>query len=370
MTKYIIFTVAIIATLFAGERYLSANDNPVYAGKSVSASKGIVKIIVASSGTVEPGFEVELKSKASGKILKFPFEPGDNVIKGEELIRLDPRTEERNVAQKEADLTSAEADLQSANADLIEKKSQNKRADSLKKKNIYSEQDYETSRANLVRAQAAVKRATAALKKAEVALDDARERLEETVILSPIDGVILKKSVQRGQIISSGISSVTGGTELCVVADLSEIFVIAMVDETDIGKVAPGQIAAISVDAYPGKLFNGKVIRIFPMGELSNNITVFKVKIDAFDKDRALLKPQMTANVDILVEESGESVIVPGEAVLSEWKGSEEIFHTWVEKGGKPVKRSVTPGLSNGFETIIESGVTPGEKVYISLPGK
>ena len=125
----------------------------------------------------------------------------------------------------------------------------------------------------------------------QIALDESKERLEETDIYAPISGVIIQKLVEEGQIISSGVSNVSGGTALAEIADMSRIFIIADVDETDIGDIREGQKVDVTADAFYGKIFKGKVLSIGPKGVVENSITIFKVKIEILGQGKNVLKP-------------------------------------------------------------------------------
>ena len=149
-----------------------------------------------------------------------------------------------------------------------------------------------------------------------MSLDLARQRLTETRVVSPVDGVVTQRAVQIGQIISSGISNVGGGTTALVVSDLSRIFVLAAVDESDIGQVRPGQRVKVTVDAYRNREFAGEVVRISPRGVNVSNVVTFEVKIEVTARDKELLRPEMTANVEILIDERPDALLAPSDAHL------------------------------------------------------
>jgi len=335
--------------------------------KTAVITRGELMSVVSATGTVEPNFQVEVKSKASGEIKEFPFEPGDTITEGQTLLRLDPKTERRNLAQKEAEISRIMAELESAKATLMEKGSKLKRAQTLFSRGLISSEELESAEAAQTMAKARVSEIEASIQKAKLEVEDARERLEETVIISPISGVMIEKSVERGQIISSGISSFTGGTKLCVIADLSHVFIMALVDETDVGKVFAGQTARVTVDAYSDKVFDGKVVRIYPMGETRDNITVFKVKIEALGESRGLLKPMMTANVDMILDKREDALIAPDEAIRREDGGEAFVY---VMTNGGPEKRKVVTGISNGFETEIKEGLKEGDRIMLRPPAE
>ncbi|VAX16327.1 hypothetical protein MNBD_NITROSPINAE01-1505 [hydrothermal vent metagenome] len=368
MKKFLAFII-IISGLTIGYMFYGENSGTqLEEFKTINVERKNLDMLISASGIVEPNFFVEVKSKASGKVLDFPYEPGDKVTIGERLLILDPGTELRSKAQSEADLARATAELQSAMADLVEKTSKLARARALSAKNLLSAEKMEAVQASAAQAKAHVGTAEAAVRKAKLFVEDAQERLADTEILSPINGILIEKFVERGQIISSGITSFSGGTPLCSVADLSRIFIMASVDETDIGQVAVGQKANITVDAYPEKVFNGVVTRAYPMGEAKDNITIFKVKVEATDQKRNLLKPKMTANVDMIVKSKSNVLVIPDETIKTGKDDHSE--NVYVLENGSPVKRGVTIGISNGFDTEILTGLSEGEKVLLRDPDK
>ena len=152
--------------------------------------------------------------------------------------------------------------------------------------------------------------------------DIAKRRLDETKVYSPIDGVVVDKQVQIGQIISSGITNIGGGTTIMTVSDLSRIFVYASVDESDIGKVEVGQKADITVDAFPEARFTGEVQIISPQGVNESNVVTFELKIEVISDNKTLLKPEMTANVEIVAAQKEEVAVASLRCGDSEGQGS------------------------------------------------
>jgi HlyD family secretion protein len=201
------------------------------------------------------------------------------------------------------------------------------------------------------------------------ALDLARERLNDTKVYSPIDGVITARSVQIGQIISSGISNVGGGTTALTVSDLSRIFSLASVDEADIGKVAVGQPTEITVDAFPGKKFAGQVVRLAIRGVNVSNVVTFEVKIEVTSKDRGLLRPEMTTNVDIITAAQDRVLSVSSDAIVRK-RGKAHV--TVVKADGAKEDRTVETGISDGQRTEVTTGVAEGETVvnYLGTDSK
>ena len=378
--------------------------------KTTQVIQGDLLVKISATGVVEPSFQVEVKSKASGEVLKFAYEEGDRIKKGKLLIQLDKSDEIRNVARSRADMASATAKLNKAKTTLLSQKTRYqtslqsnqskvdeaeanlKESDNKLKRQEDLFQKKFTSREALQEAQTAFKvnqenriqaraelqaakdtiheidikkheidLARAEVQRAKIALDEAKERLDETEIFAPITGVLIEKLVEQGQIISSGISNVSGGTPLATVADMSRLFIIADVDETDIGSVRLGQQVKITADAYPGKSFPGKVRRISPKGEVEDSITIFKVKIEIKGEGKGILKPMMTANVDIISEELKNVLYLPREAVRVQ--KNKKFAAILVDH--RPQEVPVTTGVRNPIHVQILSGLEAGQKVLI-----
>jgi len=253
-------------------------ENSVVERKTIEAS-------VEATGTIEPIRVVEVKSQASGEIFQVNFELGDRVHQGDLLIRIDPRDVQNELEQAEADLTQAEAQLQVA-------KSRLERARSLRDSGVVTEEDLENAILEHANAQSAFQRANSQL-------ELARDRRDDATIAAPITGTVIEKVVEEGQVITS-TRDVTGGTTLLRMADLSEVQVRTLVDESDIGRVQPGQPASITVEAYPDRDFRGEVLKIEPQATVEQNVTMFAV-LTRIENEERLLRPGMNGDVEIVL---------------------------------------------------------------------
>ncbi len=262
-------------------------------------------IVVAAqaSGTIQPDTTVEVKSKASGEILDLAVETGQAVKRGDLMVRVDPRIPRNSVAQAQADLEVAQARLANAN-------SQKRRADELFKSQSITEQEHEQALLDYANANAEVIRA-------RVSLDNARDQLDDTNVRAPINGTIIEKQVERGQVISSPTNDVGGGTVLLKMADLNLVQVRTLVDETDIGKIQPGQRATVTVDAFPNRPFDGTVLKIEPQALTEQNVTMFPVLVRINNKE-GLLRPGMNAEVEVHVGRRDDVLSVPNAALRTQ----------------------------------------------------
>ena len=383
--------------------------------KVTAVEKGPLRSIVSTTGRVVANLEVEIKCKASGEVQKLPFDVSDEVKKGKLLVQLDPINEKRTVQRAEVSLavskaklaqaklnleiaekeliterTRADATMTSAKARAVECEAKYKRSKQLVSSDTVSREEYEADRtahvsaqADLAEAQARiedlkskeraieVKKQDVVIAKAqvesdEISLSDATQRLRETTVSAPMDGVVVSREVQVGQIISSGISNVGGGTTILTLADLSRTFILASVDESDIGRVQIGQRAFITADAYQSRRFFGEVVRIAAKGVNTSNVVTFEVKIELKGRSRYLLKPEMTTNIEIIVGERESALLIPVEAVR---RHRRKLFVS-VRKEGTDEDREVTIGINDGQKYEVLSGLTEGELLVSGGKGK
>lgn len=262
-------------------------------------------IIVSAqaSGSIQPDTIVEVKSKASGEIQRIHVETGQEVQRGALMVEVDPRVPRNSVAQASAELVVARASL--ANA-----QSRKRRADELFQSQSITQEEHEAATLDEASARAAVIRA-------QVAVDNARDQLSDTRVVAPISGTVITKQVERGSVISSPTNSVGEGTVLLTMADLNLVQVRTLVDETDIGKIQAGMEATVTVDAYPSRPFQGRVLKIEPQAEVQQNVTMFPVLVRIENRDK-LLKPGMNAEVEIHIGNREGVLAIPNGALRTQ----------------------------------------------------
>ncbi|MFL5448816.1 MAG: efflux RND transporter periplasmic adaptor subunit [Gemmatimonadales bacterium] len=295
---------ALSATLAAAAFFSSCKkEAPPVTYEAVPVERRDIVVSAQASGAIQPDTTVEVKSKASGEILQLSAETGQVVQRGAPLVRIDPRNARNALAQAQADLDVAKAKLTNAT-------SQKQRADALYKSQSITEQEHEQALLDYADAKSQVVRS-------QVSVDNARIQLEDTDVRAPITGTILEKDVERGTVIASATSNVSGGTTLMKMANLNQVQVRALVDETDIGKLQPGQLASITVDAYPQHPFNGTVLKIEPQAQTEQNVTMFPVLI-RIDNKEGLLRPGMNAEVEVHVGRRDDVLAVPNAALRTQ----------------------------------------------------
>jgi HlyD family secretion protein len=254
-----------------------------------------------ATGVVEPINVIEVKAKSAGQIVQMPVETGTFVKPGDLLVQLDTR-DTRNA------YTQAKADLDASNVNLRVAKQAKDRADQLFKDRIITAVEHEAAQLGYANAQATVIRNRAA---ADIRL----QNLQDATVRAPVSGTVIEKDVALGQVIAGG-GSVSGGTTILKMADLTKVRVRALVNETDIGKVRPGLPAQVTVDAFPDRPFIGTVEKIEPQATIQQSVTMFPVLI-SIDNIARLLMPGMNGEVSIEVERRENVLAIPNDAVRS-----------------------------------------------------
>ncbi|MAF83205.1 MAG: macrolide transporter [Chromatiales bacterium] len=289
MKKILIVLLSTLGTFGCEEQ----QESVIY--DSAAVERRDIVIAVEAAGIIEPYLTVEVKSKASGEILNISKETGDFLEQGELLVEIDKRAPHNQLAQAEAELEAALARRSIAEA-------QSKRSKTLLNSRTINDVDYEKTILEFANAKAEVIRSQVAVENARIALDD-------TTVRAPISGTVIEKLVETGQVISSPTMDVGGGTLLLKMADLSSVQVKSLVDETDIGKIQPGQPVTVTVASYPNQPFEGNVAKIEPKAVEDQTVTTFSVLV-ILRNDNGLLRPGMNADVEIRIAERRNVVAV------------------------------------------------------------
>jgi HlyD family secretion protein len=287
--KLLPITFLILVLSSCGSDNESSQETTFYKKETINQKK--LELSIEASGIIEAISSVEIKSKASGEILLLGAEVGDLVKKGSILGQIDQRTPKNILDQAKSDLEASRVRLENA-------KSQYDRGKELHAKGSISDKDYEDIQESFAQAKSTVVRTEVSYENAKIALDD-------TIVRSPVQGTIISRPVEVGQVISSPTSAVGGGTVLMTMADLSKVRVRALVDEIDVGKVSIGQTVSIKVAAYRDKEFFGTVSKIEPLAKIEQNVTTFPVLIDIDNNENLLL---LGMNTDVVIEVLNKNV--------------------------------------------------------------
>lgn len=360
---------------------------PVYVTETVGRSDIIVQ--VTATGTVEPTEQVEISSELSGTIRSVEADFNDVVTKGQILARLDTDKLEANVELSEASLTAAQARVAEATATFEQTKDAYDRAVMLEERHVATQETLLSAKADYARAKAAVKSAEADIRVSEANLRINEANLAKACICSSIDGVVLGRNVEVGQIVASSLSAPVLFT---LAADLKKMELRVDIDEADIGTVNVGNEAVFSVEAYQGRSFPARIAELRFAPKTVDGVVTYEA-ILSIDNSDLLLRPGMTATAEIKVAEVKDTLAIsnsalrfapPAKAEESSGSGllgmlfkrpssspaptakvsADGHRDIWLLRNGEAVAASVMPGASDGAKTAISGGgVTEGDLV-------
>lgn len=350
----VLAVVAIAAWMLSGKK---KKEEVTFATEKVAPAN--LQNSVTATGTIEPVTSVTVGTQVSGIVSKLYVDYNSVVKKGQVIAELD----KTNLISQ---LNTAKANLASAQSKLNYETANFKRYKSLYQKGLVSADDYEN-------AQLTYKQATEQVSTCKEEVQRAQTNLGYATITSPIDGVVLSKSVEEGQTVAASFST----PELFTIAqDLTNMRVIADVDEADIGDVKTGERVSFTVDAYPDDTFEGTVTQVRQEATTTNNVVTYEVVISAPNADLKL-KPGLTANVTIYTAERKNVTCVPSKALrytpTKETVGKMKIVDcngknkVWTLDGNRIVAHSVNIGMTDGTHTEILSGISSGTSIITGL---
>ncbi|MHB8844487.1 MAG: efflux RND transporter periplasmic adaptor subunit [Nitrospirota bacterium] len=342
-----IMRMAVLAAALAG----CASDSPAYRTEAVT--RGDVQRTVTATGTVNAVTTVLVGTQVSGTIKALYADFNSRVKKGQIIAQIDPAFFETQLAQARANADRAQAQLQDAERILNQNKT-------LFSRNLVAKNDYDAAETSFASAKAQLAQAKAALQAAET-------NLSYTKIYSPVDGIVISRSVDVGQTVAASFQTPTLFT---IAQDLTKMQINTNVAESDIGVVTVGQDVEFTVDAYPDSQFKGRVWQKRQAPITVQNVVTYDVVVQVNNSDLRLM-PGMTANVSIIIETKRGVIRITNAALRfrmtdrpaartdasaraggSEKKGPS----VWVLEQGKPKRVAITPGISDGIYTEIEAG--------------
>jgi HlyD family secretion protein len=320
--------LAVIAVVGAGayaawRTWDRSGDAPKY--KLAKVESGPLTAAVSATGTLNPVVSVQVGSQVSGQIKEILVDFNSPVKSGQLIARLDPETYQHRVRQAEADVDAAraaqgvqQAEVSRARASLSNAQRDFERKKTLVEKNFISPAERDTAqntldaaRASLASAEAQVKNGEAIVRQREAQLAAARVDLERTSIRAPVDGIVVKRSIEPGQTVAASLQA----PELFVIAkNLTDMQVETSIDEADVGRVRLGQKASFTVDAFAGRNFEGEVRQVRKAATVVSNVVTYTVVISATNPDLSLL-PGMTANVRIVTAQKDKVLKAPNAAL-------------------------------------------------------
>lgn len=343
------------------------------------ATRGALTVTVTATGTVQPTTQVDVSSELSGTLAAVEVDFNDKVAVGQVLARLDDTKFRAQAANAEASRAAAEGRLAQAAATLREAEETFRSESELDRRGISSRMSLVTAQANYDRAKAALAIAQADLTLADANLELAEADLAKTVIRSPIDGIVLNRAVEAGQIVAAATSAPVLFT---LAEDLSRMELRVDVDEADIGRIANGQTAEFTVDAFPGRTFPATItqVRYAPEDtEETSSVVTYKAILSVAN-DEGLLRPGLTATATITVTHLEDALTVPAAALRfappveqadsrrasgllglvmprrsRPDTGTPTGRSLWVLRGGAPVEVEVSLGESDGVRMAVQS---------------
>jgi HlyD family secretion protein len=374
MKKIIAAVAALAALAGGGYAWFAMGSEAPPPARGATVSRGDLVETAAASGTIEPHVQVEVKSRASGEVIELLVAEGDTVAAGDLLVRLDPadaaralRSAEVAARRASADVAQARASLGIAGAEQGEASADRDVQERGAELGLVSAEARRgavhaagVARGNVALRRAQLASAEAALQTANLNVEDAQRRLAETEIRAPIAGTVLSVPIERGSIVSSAYTNVSGGTALLTLADLSDLRVVGAIDEAQIGRVAVDQPVVIRVDAYPDREFEGRVLRVSPLGVAEANVVTFDVEITITDRHASLLRSGMSADLEIVTVRREDVLLIPITAVHS--RGPARFVRL-----ASGQERRIETGATDGMQIEVLSGLDEGDGLDVSV---
>jgi len=324
---------------------------------------------VSATGTLNPVHMVEVGTYASGRIESVEVDYNSPVTKGQLVAKIDPANALVRVQKAHANVLSARARLRGAEADLRLKTEQLERQGKLHAQTTVSQDRFESSETAQARATAQVEIERAQLAEREAELEDSKVNLAHTDIRSPVDGIVLSRNINVGQTVAASFQT---PTLFLIAQDLRQMQVNSDVSEADIGLVAPGQLARFSVDAFPDRIFEGRVRQVRNAPVSVQNVVTYDVVVD-FDNSELLLRPGMTATLTIITAARDDVLKVTRRALRFRPRDEDPPVsqgnsrRLWTEsKGGGPEPLEVRTGLRDDeFVEVSGPGLEEGASVIV-----
>ncbi|MGI0406704.1 efflux RND transporter periplasmic adaptor subunit [Helicobacter himalayensis] len=411
--KWLFIFIALVLISSAVVVYFWKFHTPSFSYETLQPTRGDIKASISASGSLSPTNEVEIGSVISGIVLEVLVEENDRVKKGQILARINPESINQELARYKAQLNSAKAQLKASEQTLIDKKWNYERLQDLydktggKSPSLLELQNAKTSYTS-ARSDVDIKKASIA--EIETSIQTASINLKNSQIISPIDGVVLTKSVEVGQSVAASFQA---PVLFKVAENLEEMLLKAYISEADIGKVKEGQEVHFSVDSYPERTFFAEVNKVnFGSGDgsksasstssaNSNTIVSYIARIEV-DNKSLLLRPDMSATADIIIAKSQNALLVPSSALYFDLNKAMQKLQPktsknaslgtmlgppprpkaqfnakennasksgtlWILKNGAPEAVSVEVGISDGRYTEIISGIDERVQIITAL---
>jgi HlyD family secretion protein len=332
-----------------------------------AASPGPVTKVVSTTGTVNPELTIIVGSYVSGVIKDVYCDYNTQVKTGQVCAKIDPRPYQTAVDQAKANLDIAKAQLLKDGASLTYAKAAFDRHATLVKTNAVSADAYDNAKSTFEQAEAQVAYDNASIEQRQAALDAARVNLDYTDITSPVDGTVVSRNITIGQTVAASFQT---PTLFLIASDLTRMQVDTNVSEGDIGSVKLNDKALFSVDAFPDRIFEGKVRQIRQSPQTVQNVVTYDVVVSINNPDLAL-KPGMTASVRVVIDQRTDVLRVPSQALRYAPSNASrpDPAHpkVWVLRDGNPAAIDLKPGLNDeDFVEVVSGDIKPGDQVIVA----
>jgi len=347
MRRVLIVLVLLLALAAVGWRW-RAGGHAESIGRTARVERASIERVVVASGTVEPEQLVDVRAKVSGIVERFLVDAGDPVRAEQVIAELDRDTLESAVREARAVVREAEVTRAHAASEL-------RRRVELFSRGVESEEVLDRMRMEDASAEARVARARATLERLE-------EELAWATITAPIDGLVLRRDLDPGAAVAS-VATVTGGTVVMTIADTSRMHLLGTVDENEIALVRVDQEARIRTDAYPDRVFPGRVRKIASLGDRKDNVTSFEVEVSVLD-GADVLSPRMSGDADIVAERRSGALVIPETALIYEGEATEVEVVDHASRRSL-TRRPVRTGIFQGDRVEIVDGLKEGEEVKL-----
>ena len=391
--------LAAAAVVVVAVFWITRDGGQKYDYQTQNAKLGDLTVTVSATGNLEPINQVDVGSELSGIVRTVETDYNDHVTQGQVLARLDTDKLDAQVKQSRATLKAAQSKVLQTRATVNESRSALERLNKVRELSggkVPSKNDLDSAEAIFERAQADLASAEAQVIQAEANLKANETDLAKAVIRSPINGIVLSRSIEPGQTVAASLQAPVLFT---LAEDLKQMELQVDVDEADVGSVRDGQLASFTVDAYPDKAFKAAVTQVRYGSKTTGGVVTYTAVLRV-DNSELLLRPGMTATADIVVKKVTGALLVPnaalrfsppqaeadtkddasGGSVLmklfprprhgnpNQRQNGKDKFtqQVWTLREGKPVAVSLTTGSTDGAMTeVVKGDVTPGTALIV-----
>lgn len=378
MKRYTLIVLIFSAVIGAAVWFFSRRT-PEVTYKTARLEKGAIVATISATGTVNPVTTVQVGSQVSGTIQKLFVDYNSRVRKGQVIAEIDPALFLAQLEQARGNSLNAQANLQKARVTLADARRTLERNKQLISQGIVAQSDFDASQTAYDSAQAGIQSAEAGVTQTRGSLMQAETNLKNAVIRSPVDGVVISRSIDVGQTVAASFQT---PTLFSIAQDLTKMQIETSVDEADISRASLGQAVTFTVDAYSDSTFKGQVTQIRSAPITVQNVVTYIVVVQVDNKELRL-KPGMTANVSIETGRRDAVLKLPSAALRFRpktdatakrqkpsgvGKGGSDGNHQKVYqlKEGKPVAVAITAGLTNaGFTELVKGSLKEGDEVIV-----